>query len=134
MHASNALCFKQAVKKKITPAGAGKARHLYDGGLGTGITPASAGKRIAFCHFVECVINHPRECGEKKAMKRSKDARMGSPPRVRGKAAAARAGLRAVGITPASAGKRELVGSVFVHKWDHPRECGEKAGLLVDAP
>ena len=58
-------------------------------------------------------------------------ATQGSPPRMRGKAAAARAGLVAVGITPAYAGKRVWPCLTCFAHWDHPRVCGEKYGKLL---
>ena len=45
---------------------------------------------------------------------------------MRGKAAAARAGLVAVGITPAYAGKSSSRFMVHTPLQDHPRVCGEK--------
>ena len=91
------------------------------------ITPACAGKR-----FLESVHNrqkedHPRVCGEKAVLPMWTNTRLGSPPRVRGKAFSYSARSRAVGITPACAGKstlRKTAGSTYR---DHPRVCGEKA-------
>ena len=51
---------------------------------------------------------------------------LGSPPRMRGKAALCALDRAAVGITPAYAGKRTLVGECPKPLWDHPRVCGEK--------
>ena len=45
---------------------------------------------------------------------------------MRGKAAADRAGLVAVGITPACAGKSQSPRGLRPHSGDHPRVCGEK--------
>ena len=50
-----------------------------------GITPAYAGKRRIQNTRMEHKRDHPRVCGEKKVMRASKDKRMGSPPRMRGK-------------------------------------------------
>ena len=71
-----------------------------------GITPACAGKRAGCTIARPPSWDHPRVCGEKYLYIRPQVARIGSPPRVRGK--------------------------VFInsrqspcHK-DHPRVCGEK--------
>ena len=45
---------------------------------------------------------------------------------MRGKAALCALDRAAVGITPAYAGKRTLVGECPKPLWDHPRVCGEK--------
>ena len=71
-----------------------------------GITPACAGKRRPVPSPRSTRQDHPRVCGEKPPKGCGLNLILGSPPRVRGKAAAARAGLVAVGITPACAGKR----------------------------
>ena len=53
-----------------------------------------------------------------------------SPPRVRGKVCHTMAEAKGLGITPAYAGKRDLVISGSGDIEDHPRVCGEKvAGL-----
>ena len=53
---------------------------------------------------------------------------------MRGKGAAARAGLRAVGITPACAGKSASADCSISIKSDHPRVCGEKATVSITSP
>lgn len=69
------------------------------------ITPAYAGKS-RLCYVLGCFCkDHPRVCGEKKVMRGAKDKRMGSPPRMRGKACLLATGLHDLGITPAYAGK-----------------------------
>ena len=65
-------------------------------------------------------------CGEKAGTVASIDAKVGSPPHVRGKVCMA-TGLRVSdGITPACAGKRESAENVGRAYVDHPRMCGEK--------
>ena len=70
-----------------------------------GITPAHAGKsRIlwdSFKHFMD----HPRACGEKGRSSVHDLRRLGSPPRMRGKAALVIGFDRRIRITPAHAGK-----------------------------
>ena len=71
-----------------------------------GITPAYAGKSDAFIDFYYFFWDHPRVCGEKHRMMATAQAKMGSPPRMRGK----------VGVDFAS---------TTCYR-DHPRVCGEK--------
>lgn len=59
-------------------------------------------------------------------MRGAKDKRMGSPPRMRGKACLLATGLHDLGITPAYAGKSVLDVIVYALREDHPRVCGEK--------
>ena len=54
---------------------------------------------------------------------------IGSPPRMRGKVAAAVPALFLRGITPACAGKRSQGVAALQLGWDHPRVCGEKPHL-----
>ena len=65
-------------------------------------------------------------CGEKLACNSSHGECRGSPPRVRGKVMTALENLSKKGITPACAGKRQLITWLVKHKGDHPRVCGEK--------
>ena len=65
-------------------------------------------------------------CGEKNSPTANAAGRAGSPPRVRGKAISGASPRRAVGITPACAGKREKRVEKIPQIWDHPRVCGEK--------
>lgn len=90
------------------------------------ITPAYAGKS-RLCYVLGCFCkDHPRVCGEKKVMRGAKDKRMGSPPRMRGKACLLATGLHDLGITPAYAGKRQIILYRQAEIQDHPRVCGEK--------
>ena len=90
------------------------------------ITPAYAGKS-RLCYVLGCFCkDHPRVCGEKKVMRGAKDKRMGSPPRMRGKACLLATGLHDLGITPAYAGKSKGVRMQRRNAKDHPRVCGEK--------
>ena len=73
---------------------------------GMGITPACAGKSICCLQFSDFTQDHPHVCGEKALTKTEKQQHMGSPPRVRGKVMRVSAGVYAVRITPACAGKR----------------------------
>ena len=84
----------------------GKVCHTMAEAKGLGITPAYAGKRDLVISGSGDIEDHPRVCGEKSTSEAQKSSDMGSPPRMRGKAAASHAQRRATGITPAYAGKR----------------------------
>ena len=58
------------------------------------ITPACAGKRAHQSIRSWMMQDHPRVCGEKSESNRTYDARVGSPPRMRGKAHDGRQVLR----------------------------------------
>ena len=70
-------------------------------------------------------------CGEKLIFHCFGYSCLGSPPRVRGKAAAVAVVGNKPGITPACAGKRPAGSSSGSWKKDHPRVCGEKGGWKV---
>ena len=91
------------------------------------ITPACAGKRPAGGHHRAGPRDHPRVCGEKAAYFRAVCGPMGSPPRVRGKAATLPMTNTALGITPACAGKSPPYSRIPPRDGDHPRVCGEKS-------
>ncbi len=90
------------------------------------ITPAYAGKsQLRFC-MQNLSGDHPRVCGEKMSWACCMTARLGSPPRMRGKVILSAVGKSSGGITPAYAGKREIKRRCCVASQDHPRVCGEK--------
>ena len=105
----------------------GKGTNVNRAERTAGITPACAGKRTSFDADMANSGDHPRVCGEKKKMQPRKDKRMGSPPRVRGKAQESFLILCHHGITPACAGKRTVTTKEAFQKQDHPRVCGEKS-------
>ena len=104
--------------------GKDKAEHLVQDHIG--ITPAQAGKRCYLCASTKSSWDHPRVGGEKaKITPRLKRCR-GSPPHGRGKVGTVTAALGDLGITPAWAGKSDVV-CPFLHiPEDHPRMGGEK--------
>ena len=65
-------------------------------------------------------------CGEKRQMKRNRLNRRGSPPRVRGKDMSETNGILGGRITPACAGKSQIILLLLFLCRDHPRVCGEK--------
>ena len=91
-----------------------------------GITPAHAGKSVAFFNGAVVVGDHPRACGEKPGKRLVLFRTVGSPPRMRGKAPRRTFPVTLPGITPAHAGKSDNAAPFKVFIWDHPRACGEK--------
>ena len=94
-----------------------------------GITPACAGKSEKQVPFLPPYQDHPRVCGEKKSRRCCTSIGLGSPPRVRGKAAFDTGHRQVEGITPAYAGKSSPGSAAGCHARDHPRVCGEKPEL-----
>ena len=109
----------------------GKARHLVRGAVKRGITPACAGKSRVIVQLCMSTGDHPRVCGEKRTAARLPGLRSGSPPRVRGKASGPPRSSGPGGITPACAGKSLRTRCADLTAGDHPRVCGEKAGMGV---
>ena len=90
------------------------------------ITPAWAGKSLNSSALKCCVKDHPRVGGEKVMCNSRDGARLGSPPRGRGKAAPRQRAHLARWITPAWAGKSQLKQTGLTMQEDHPRVGGEK--------
>ena len=67
-------------------------------------------------------------CGEKVLALLFQLLLRGSPPRVRGKVDDAETGDLIHRITPACAGKRQNITTIYCVCQDHPRVCGEKVG------
>ena len=105
----------------------GKVRILRVTGVGAGVTPAWAGKRLAGKKHHSPQKDHPRMCGEKLMPPLLGFGLTGSPPHVRGKDAGPVVQGAVQGITPAYAGKRAISAALACSFWDHPRMCGEKA-------
>ena len=95
-----------------------------------GITPACAGKSPTQSCAPWSTWDHPRVCGEKGTVTKSKMVARGSPPRVRGKVHLAHLVVDGPGITPACAGKSRGWRDHAPRQQDHPRVCGEK--LVVE--
>ena len=91
-----------------------------------GITPAYAGKSDVKLVPVHAYRDHPRLCGEKWVLCHSTAISRGSPPPMRGKVPLQNRKDLAVRITPAYAGKSNILGGSCFVWWDHPRLCGEK--------
>ena len=107
----------------------GKAKNRCRSCPLTRITPAYAGKRQEHSSYRTNRKDHPRVCGEKKSRRCCTSIGLGSPPRVRGKAAFDTGHRQVEGITPAYAGKSSPGSAAGCHARDHPRVCGEKPEL-----
>ena len=100
------------------------------------ITPAYAGKSIGLLIALTVLRDHPRLCGEKATITRSRLLTMGSPPPMRGKVYSLHSLKVGVRITPAYAGKSNARSFSPAIRRDHPRLCGEKTtrGLFLQVP
>ena len=107
----------------------GKVRRILRPRNSVGITPAYAGKRLAFLQFLFFLRDHPRICGEKLGLFTVQRDLIGSPPHMRGKADAEAGIAEFFGITPAYAGKSRIHGQTATAARDHPRICGEKCHI-----
>ncbi len=133
--------------QRITPAHAGKSRHvvylayaqedhprpcgekhtnIVRGFFQRWITPAHAGKSAGIAGRMSGREDHPRPCGEKKDADVDKIREEGSPPPMRGKVNQIGNESFVTGITPAHAGKSHAPAYRALHVRDHPRPCGEK--------
>ena len=72
------------------------------------------------------MLGSPRACGEKQSLFPVPVRAAGSPPRMRGKGRPLDTAEDISRITPAHAGKSQLVNAWESLHWDHPRACGEK--------
>ena len=91
-----------------------------------GITPAHAGKSSVWRAAKAVQRDHPRTRGEKPSCPSTNSAIPGSPPHTRGKGRDLPARGKRGRITPAHAGKREILVILAVLSKDHPRTRGEK--------
>ena len=91
----------------------GKGRILARSDLDSGITPAHAGKSSAHMRVYAYIRDHPRPCGEKVGGNLLELFVVGSPPPMRGKVPRHAIGVVCCGITPAHAGKRNMMISVI---------------------
>ena len=104
----------------------GKVLGLRTSGLLPRITPAYAGKSASDISAASFKRDHPRLCGEKPQQEDTRKNQRGSPPPMRGKVFFFDPEHLRIGITPAYAGKSDLMGGFKMAQEDHPRLCGEK--------
>ena len=109
----------------------GKERPRHPENANPGITPACAGKSRQMKGALLFVRDHPRVCGEKGLDGLFKLRVRGSPPRVRGKGQIHQRIDHGLGITPACAGKSQILMDTAELEVDHPRVCGEKTKKIV---
>ena len=133
------LCGEKKSEKKSCKGNAGspppmrgKVQQFPDRFRFLGITPAYAGKRDGLDELRVLEKDHPRLCGEKSTFTSHILILPGSPPPMRGKAPFRAGWGRRCGITPAYAGKRQLIPTTLTIMWDHPRLCGEKLRMRGD--
>ena len=105
----------------------GKRIHYEKVSVSWGITPACAGKTGMLRCSIKPRRDHPRMCGENLTMNNETKRDVGSPPHVRGKPPLLSDIRTAFRITPACAGKTELISPQASCTRDHPRMCGENA-------
>ena len=94
-----------------------------------GITPAGAGKTRRQATLDDTAQDHPRRCGENSVALWAWRGSVGSPPQVRGKPDDRTVIIGTNGITPAGAGKTAAGQGGKGYTEDHPRRCGENAGV-----
>ena len=95
-----------------------------------GIIPADAGSTPRKNCMLSGNTDHPRRCGEHYGHDRSRQARGGSSPQMRGALAVPYLLLTGVGIIPADAGSTPVSAIRVLGSWDHPRRCGEHVILV----
>ena len=104
----------------------GTVGRVLGGPVQAGITPACAGNSHSGKASEDFHGDHPRVCGEQFLPCQGCQARLGSPPRVRGTVHPFPGGAVGYGITPACAGNSSLVTCNPRLDKDHPRVCGEQ--------
>ena len=109
----------------------GKLAALHLNRLHVRITPADAGKTVIISSIVFSFKDHPRGCGENTKCNMCRNARKGSPPRMRGKPKIYLFGATKTRITPADAGKTFALRRSFRRLRDHPRGCGENFWVFL---
>ena len=99
------------------------------------ITPACAGTTVYTYVNNECVVDHPRLCGDYLDALEMAVSYWGSPPLVRGLLTLSTPARLAPGITPACAGTTLWGAIIMTVIKDHPRLCGDynltENGILV---
>ena len=104
----------------------GKVDYMTGACTAVGITPAHAGKSFLYLVYYQKMKDHPRTCGEKLHLSPFQLKAEGSPPHMRGKDLSHIYPRHQQRITPAHAGKSELICYNVSSIEDHPRTCGEK--------
>ena len=92
-----------------------------------GIIPADAGSTPSFSWDLSISEDHPRGCGEHRALLWASFEHLGSSPRMRGALMIAARSIVLIRIIPADAGSTSPGLRCARRRWDHPRGCGEHA-------
>ena len=103
----------------------GKQKDADEVPMATRITPACAGKTCILADDNLIREDHPRVCGENSSLQKMGAPQAGSPPRVRGKHVGLVKRATRSRITPACAGKTDVVDVMWASPEDPPRVCGE---------
>src|SRR5690625_7206310 len=90
-----------------------------------GITPAYAGKTQVLEKPTCPRQDHPRVCGKDKRHCNRSTTKRGSPPRMRERPMSKWTKYELPGITPAYAGKTQVLEKPTCPRQDHPRVCGK---------
>ena len=117
---------RRSVGAGSPPHRRGKGHGCHQTAVVVGITPAWAGKSCWSSSSGSKVRDHPRVGGEKELEGKPPLRLWGSPPRGRGKGGKSFTGNMFTGITPAWAGKRQVIFRTNAVPGDHPRVGGEK--------
>ena len=121
---------KTAPEVGSPPRGRGKVKKCHCFHTLSRITPAWAGKSTFLVFLDFALRDHPRVGGEKAPRHLLDFARLGSPPRGRGKGSGPAARPCPDRITPAWAGKSiQQIEKQCIFE-DHPRTGGEKLGKI----
>ena len=108
-----------------------------------GITPAYAGKTYQFTPAYAGKTNyaqlnntqyrdHPRIRGKDRYSRRCRGAWKGSPPHTRERRVGFEAGALSLGITPAYAGKTNVIPAMCFLFRDHPRIRGKDTSFVIN--
>ena len=95
-----------------------------------GIIPADAGSTLSCLYVYAFCWDHPRGCGEHKAVLLGADWTKGSSPRMRGALVLMCICGKRTRIIPADAGSTYADVTTFHIRQDHPRGCGEHERLI----
>ena len=93
--------------------------------LNCGITPARAGKTAFAADYLGNPRDHPRSCGKDVEITNLNVYTPGSPPLVRERLLCMQLETLYMRITPARAGKTQILHPLHGILWDHPRSCGK---------
>ena len=109
----------------------GKARMILIHVNGERITPAYAGKSPSGIFSCAQLSDHPRVCGEKTIGLVRMTTPIGSPPRMRGKAAGSSGDYSTAGDHPRVCGEKIWLSSVCVHASGSPPRMRGKVYSLI---